>query len=793
MKPLAIRLMAAAMLVGSIAPVLRAEITAGRIRSALANGTSYLKRKQDQKTGTWSDYNPSQTGGVTCLCTLALLHAGAGPEDEHVRRALDWLRSNRLKTTYTVSLQTMVFSKAEPTKDLLLIQRNVQWLERNQILSGPRKGAWAYPGRANGDNSNSQFALLALDEAQRAGAQIRGKTWRLAEAYWKDCQNPDGSWGYMKKHRGTGSMTCAGIASTIIAENGISQPDAVVADGRIQCCRRAEAEDDAVPKGFSWLARNFSVTRNPGQEGDLWALYYLYGVERVGRLTAERFIGRHDWYREGADHLVNWNRGASGQALVPDYWVGRGYVEKNPLIATSLAMLFLSKGRRPVLLAKAQHQPGDDWNQHRHDVANLTRYVESKWRRDMTWQVVDLDLATIDDLIQSPVIYFSGSRSPLPRDEAGRRRLARKLRGYLDRGKFLVAEATCGGKAFDTAFRDLMHQVFPEREYRLRPLDAAHPIWRAEEPIKPEQLRPLWGIDFGCRTSVVYAPPDPPESPRPSLSCLWELSRPGRGVEYPKSVQAQINAARSLGINILAYATNRELQYKDEIPASVAVSGQTTSTQRGRLAVARLRHPGGCNAAPRALVHLLEKAESELKLRTVAEERLINLTDDALFDYHLVVMHGRTAFHLTRAERKQLRRYVERGGMVLADSICASKAFTKSFRREMAAAFPDKQLVRLAPNDPLLTRAYGGYDLEKEKVTRYDPQATDRKGPIRSKKQKVAPLLEGIKLGDRWGVIFSPYDISCALEKHNSLECQGYTHDDAARIALNVLLYSLQQ
>ena len=48
-------------------------------------------------------------------------------------------------------------------------------------------------------------------------------------------------------------------------------------------------------------------------------------------------------------------------------------------------------------------------------------------------------------------------------------------------------------------------------------------------------------------------------------------------------------------------------------------------------------------------------------------------------------------------------------------------------------------------------------------------------------------------MGDRWGVIFSPYDISCALEKHNSLECQGYTPEDAARIALNVLLYSLQQ
>jgi len=57
----------------------------------------------------------------------------------------------------------------------------------------------------------------------------------------------------------------------------------------------------------------------------------------------------------------------------------------------------------------------------------------------------------------------------------------------------------------------------------------------------------------------------------------------------------------------------------------------------------------------------------------------------------------------------------------------------------------------------------------------------------------VPPELEGIRLGDRYGVIFSPYDLSCALEKQESLECPGYTRDDAARIGLNIILYSLHQ
>ena len=111
--------------------------------------------------------------------------------------------------------------------------------------------------------------------------------------------------------------------------------------------------------------------------------------------------------------------------------------------------------------------------------------------------------------------------------------------------------------------------------------------------------------------------------------------------------------------------------------------------------MANLRHPGGCNAAPRALVNLMESAGRELKIRTHVREDLLDITDPSLFDYHLVFMHGRTAFRLTDTERQRLKQYVERGGMLLADSICASPAFSESFRREMAAIFPDRKLERI--------------------------------------------------------------------------------------------------
>jgi len=765
------------------------DISAQQVREALNKGIAYLKQQQ-KVDGAWDDWL-GQAGGISALCSLAMLNAGIDPSDPQMQKALTYLRKIKPERTYVTSLQTMVFVRAEPQRDLLLISRNVKWLESMQILDGPRKGAWAYPG-GSGDNSNSQFALLALYEAQRAGVQVNNRTWRLAQTYWENCQNVDGSWGYYKPVPGTGSMTCAGITSLVITADIIEQPDAQVLGNEIRCCRQGDTQiENRVNGAMDWLGANFSVSRNPGPLGGAWLYYYLYGLERAGRLTARRFIGKADWYREGAKFLVD------NQDKLSGFWSGSGSAEGSRLISTSFALLFLSKGRWPVLISKLKHPPQDDWNQHRHDLNNLTRFVESRWKKDLTWQVIDLRQASVEDLLQSPVLFLCGSASPLPKDDPllndqnMRREIVDKLRDYLDRGGFLFAEAYCGDSGFDQGFRELMAMVFPEPEYRLRLLEPEHPIWHAEEIIPPDQLRPLWAIDFGCRTSVVYAPLDPRENPRPSLSCLWELSRSGRGQTFNPSAQAQIDAALGLGINILAYATNRELRAKEDfftVPGSQRPSDQL---QRGRLYIAKLRHPGGCNAAPRALVNLLDSASRELKIRTTARDQLLDVTDNALFDYHLVFMHGRNAFRFTDAERTQLNKYIERGGMLFADSICASRAFTESFRREMAAIFPENQLQRISDDDPLLTTKFGGFDLRT--VTRHDPQSPGPNAPLSATLKKVPPDLEGIKLGDRWAVIFSQYDISCALEKRDSLECRGYTRDDAARIGLNVLLYSLQQ
>jgi hypothetical protein len=743
-----------------------AAVTPEQVRRAIDEGVEYLRRQQ-KPDGSWATYG-DYAGGTTALCTLAMLNAGVPVDDPDIEQALGRLRQLPPSKTYVVALQTMALCAAEPKKDQLLIQQLARWLESAQRKEGNDRGGWYYSDDPQStDNSNSQFAMLALAEAERVGVKVNDVTWQSAQSYWRKGQNNDGSWGYtLKGGGGSGSMTCAGITSMVIAIDKLGTPDAKVNGDTIQCCGGGSG-DDSIDRALSWLGRYYSVTQNPGQANAYW-LYYLYGLERVGRLTAQRFMGGHDWYREGADVLIQ-NQDGSG------FWKGHSHDDNDERIATSYALLFLSKGRRPVLVNKLKHAPGDDWNNHRQDIANLTRYTESRWERDMTWQVVDVAAATVADLLQAPVVFINGRTAPqLTKQDA------EKMREFVDAGGFIFAEACCDGD-FDRGFREFMKLVFPEPQYELELLPPTHPVWSAEEVVDPDYATPLYGINVGCRTGVIYCDDD--------LSCLWELARPGRDVKLSPTVRLRIASANSIGINVLAYATNRELKYKEEVDQYLTAGNSSETIERAKLHIAKLRHTGGWDDAPRALMTLLHLLRDEVGVRVGDERHDLTIDDVALFDHHLAFMHGQHRFRLTEAERANLRAFIERGGMLMADAVCGSEAFAESFRREMQDIFPEASLEAIPADDPIFTAEFGGFDVTT--VTRRDPVRRAADGALAARRVEAGPELESIEIDGRHAVIFSKYDISCALERHATLECRGYVREDAARIGINVVLYSL--
>jgi hypothetical protein len=537
------------------------EVDAKQVRRAIERGITFLKSKQDPVQGTWPDHG-GQTGGVTALCILALLNSGVPVGDEAIQHSLTYLRKLPPNLTYVTSLQTMVFCLADPKSDRQLIERNVKWIEANQIKEGSRSGSWSYPGKAiGGDNSNSHFALMALYEAQQASMNTNARVWQRASDYFKSAQNDDGSFGYYKtplQHiPASGSMTCAGISSLAMASIMRPSSDATMVGETINCCGDQATDDspERIQRALSWLATNFSVERNPHDRPTApWHYYYLWGLEHSCRLAGQHAVGKHDWYREGAAFLCREDVQLDGT------WRGEGTIEADREIATSFALLFISEGRRPIAVAKLRYGRGGDWNHHRHDAANLVHYIESKWRKEfptgLSWQTIEFGKASAENLLESPVLFVSGREAPQISDEQ-----AKVLHEYLDRGGCLFAEASCsGGEKFDRGFRELASKIAQDAE--LKSLAADHRLWSAEEAVPAEKRPPLLGIDFKGRTRIIYSPP--PKDGGAGLSCCWELAALADAKTTPPAVAARIAAAKSIGLNIVAYATERKLRTRDE-------------------------------------------------------------------------------------------------------------------------------------------------------------------------------------------------------------------------------------
>ena len=93
----------------------------------------------------------------------------------------------------------------------------------------------------------------------------------------------------------------------------------------------------AMRDGLAWLDGHWSVTGNP-EAAKTWHYYYLYGLERVGVLSDRKWIGKHDWYREGATEILDHQ--AAGGA-----WQGAGM---GPLVDTPFALLFLKRATMPL-------------------------------------------------------------------------------------------------------------------------------------------------------------------------------------------------------------------------------------------------------------------------------------------------------------------------------------------------------------------------------------------------------------------------------------------------------------
>jgi hypothetical protein len=748
------------------------KLTPAKVADSIDACVSFLRSQQVKngaRAGSWPGHEDLYGCGQTCLVTLALLSAGREVKSPEVNKALSFIRGTKPQKTYEAALKLMVLCLAEPNKDKGQIEEVKDWIVKAQAANG----GWGY-GQDVGDSdeSNSQFAVLALWEASKLGVTIPQDCFIKSKTYWLNQRRGEG-WGY-RQDKTIGSMTCAGIASMLILQDVDDGADAGVRGNNIQCCGGGQEFD--LDRPMKWLTDNFSVAHNPNHIA--YTMYYLYALERVGRLTGQRFIGDHDWYREGAEYLL----GNQAQSVGGSFRGGPS--ESDTITASSMALLFLSKGKRQVVIGHLQFGDprSNDSNQHRRSIQNLTGQIEKVWKRELAWQSIQLEKATLESMLETPVLFISGTREFT--FTAAQRKL---IKDYAEQTGFIFAEACngdgCDGQGFDKSFRREMELIFDKPLQKLPP---SHPIWTAEAKVDPNALPKdfwLYGLDACCRTSVVYSPV--------SLSCRWELARPwGNFNKRPAAVEGDIQNAVKIGVNVAAYATGRELKEKLDEVRVIQPQSNRQSLTRGSLTIAKIAHSGGADDTPKAVSNLLEMFRNEVRTPAEYKTPMVSLVSEEVEKYPILYIHGRNKFAFADEERRGLKRHFENGGFVIGDAICASKDFADSVRREFSQSLPDSFWRKIDPKHPIM-RQNGPVGFDLGNVVLIDPSASG--ADLKQSRREGPADLDALEWNGRIVMLFSPNDMSCAMESKHSMQCRGYVRDDSFRIGINMVLFALSE
>jgi hypothetical protein len=357
------------------------------VNAAIDDGVKYLKSVRTP-SGTWDDPRGVYPVGYAALPALTLLECGIPAKDAAIVKPATFVRRrvSQLDRTYELALAILLLDRIGDEKDRDLIRTCAVRLVAGQAASG----GWGYrcppynahaqkevldlleaikdvppeanlpkevvipahlkkltvfrdpapipaedPRRKNfdakdptTDNSNTQFAILALWRAQKYDVPLARTLTRVVRRF-QASQNTDGSWGYWHAIGGDmerPSMDCVGLLGLAIG-HGLDRPKPT-----------GPAEkpvlDPRIVNGFAALSRHIGGDVPSGPYGVNY--YFMWSVERVGVLYNLATIADRDWYRWGSSVLLA-NQGPLGA------FEGGGYPGSNRLMNTCFALLFLKR------------------------------------------------------------------------------------------------------------------------------------------------------------------------------------------------------------------------------------------------------------------------------------------------------------------------------------------------------------------------------------------------------------------------------------------------------------------
>src|SRR5262249_33428639 len=125
-------------------------------------------------------------------------------------------------------------------------------------------------------------------------------------------------------------------------------------------------------------------------------------------------------------------------------------------------------------------------------------------------------------------------------------------------------------------------------------------------------------------------------------------------------------------------AASKKANKSGTVPDPASVGGEPASIVQ----VANLIY-AGTKTSECFADHFLRRAEQDSSISTSRRLHSVKLASDEIYNFPLLIMTGEGKFELPTEECDNLRRFVERGGFLLASSGCSSTDWNQSFRRAM--------------------------------------------------------------------------------------------------------------
>jgi hypothetical protein len=705
-----------------------------------------------------------QWGGLTALSTYALLASGKDWRSPEMTPAVQFLLHGNIQGTYALGLssQIVLFLPREKTREL--VARNVLMLGVGLIMPPPRTAVEKWPpetgfygywtgtpegtdqplfdptARTGGpqpadwyDRSNSQYAVLGMWALEQAGGQVPPQYWQIVDTAWKRAQSGEGGWNYRQENDVTPSMTAAGIATLFITQDYTLHRDW----GKLQ----GGVKDPFIERGLAWMDNHIDEAINS-------SYYTLYGIERIGAASGRRFFGTTDWFELGADFLIS-HQQQDGS------WQG----DRGAVADTCFGLLFLARGREPLLMEKLEYQadpkfspPPDVWNERPRDVANLASWVGRQQESAYNWQIVNLELKP-EQLHDAPILYISGSRA-LSFDSSQQD----KLRAFVEQGGMILGNADGGEASFGNTFMKLGRELFPR--YSFKAPSAGDLIWR--EQFSRWQMKPkVMELSNGVRKLMLLIP-------TADAGRAWQTRFEPKNARHDEPLL-------ELGANIFLYASDkRNVLTRGETylvkPDPKIKASRTIKVARVEVGENPDPEPAGW---PRLAAIMHNRFKTDLEVTPGKPGQLAG--------YRIAHLTGTGVLKLSPQDREALGKFVRTGGTLIVDAAGGDSIFADAAQTETEAIFGTGSLKVLPPASPLYTQ-------KEIPIT----QIAWRHYALDHVADHKHPQIMGIAIGKRLAVFLSREDLSAGLVGENVDGINGYDPKTASDLMAALLLYSVR-